>query len=433
MHGIQVFAENGNWLIEDQSDTTEILTTHPYPLFTPHCNQDPINTIRNGLHATAESRLYGDIGGKPCMVEEIGTLGPMICSDAVSAEYAKMSMMSSYANDCRSFIWWCAYDQDHLTHAPYDWYAVERELGIFRKDRTKKPLAGAFREFGNFLKKVPKLPAMEKEAVCILTESQDNWGAAYATYILAKQAGFDIEFQDSNQPLKKSSLYLLASLCGGSSMKRRKWEELLGKVKEGAHLYISCNDALLSPFGKMTGLEVSTREKRSAPFRYSFEFAKDIEFVGSDAKFKLNLKTSGAKVLGREADGNPCFAVNKLGKGMVYFLSIPIETSLSSTPGAFHQNGALPYWKVYEHFAKPFTSGRILKKDDPFIAVTEHPEGKNAKIIFLINYSPEERQTAIGLKSPWKVKQVLYGNLSTGKNGMTKVPANDALVFKAVK
>ena len=60
MHSIQ--CESGSWLIADQSELTDILTTHPYPQFTPKCGQDQLNTIRNGLHATAESRLYGEFG-----------------------------------------------------------------------------------------------------------------------------------------------------------------------------------------------------------------------------------------------------------------------------------------------------------------------------------------------------------------------------------
>ena len=57
-------------LIDDQAETTDILCTHPYPLFTPHCRIDPVNTMRNAFHAAAETRLYGDVGGVPAFVEE---------------------------------------------------------------------------------------------------------------------------------------------------------------------------------------------------------------------------------------------------------------------------------------------------------------------------------------------------------------------------
>jgi hypothetical protein len=71
-----------------------VLTTHPYPYFVPHCDQDPINTIRTGLHAASESLFYRGIGCKPCFVEELGTLGPMstprTCRSVISAPWASI-------------------------------------------------------------------------------------------------------------------------------------------------------------------------------------------------------------------------------------------------------------------------------------------------------------------------------------------------------
>ena len=88
MHGLSPGRDDA-WTMQDQGELTDLLTTHPYPYFTPHCDQDPVNTIRTILHSTAESRFYADIGGKPCLVEEIGTLGPMLASEAVAADFVR--------------------------------------------------------------------------------------------------------------------------------------------------------------------------------------------------------------------------------------------------------------------------------------------------------------------------------------------------------
>jgi hypothetical protein len=80
--------------------------------------------------ATAESRLYADLGGKPCFAEEIGALGRMLCSESVEADVARVNLFSLWAHDCRGFLWWCAFDQDHLAHAPYDWCTAERDWKI---------------------------------------------------------------------------------------------------------------------------------------------------------------------------------------------------------------------------------------------------------------------------------------------------------------
>ena len=75
MHGLSPTA---TWSPEDQGEILDILCTHPYPLFTPHCDTDPLNEMKSILHSTAESVMYASLGGKPCFVEEAGTLGPMI-------------------------------------------------------------------------------------------------------------------------------------------------------------------------------------------------------------------------------------------------------------------------------------------------------------------------------------------------------------------
>ena len=106
---------------------SDVVCTHPYPLFTPHCGTDPVNTMRNAFHAAAETRLYGDIGGVPAFVEEAGNLGPSQSSDEVAGNYLRNMRWNCFAHDCRGLLWWCANDQTRLEHAPYDWAAVEQE------------------------------------------------------------------------------------------------------------------------------------------------------------------------------------------------------------------------------------------------------------------------------------------------------------------
>ena len=148
--------------------------------------------MRNGLHATAQTRWYGDVGNTAALAEEVGTLGPMFASEAIAADYLRMALFSLWANDCRGLLWWCAYDQNLLTRAPYDWTPIERELGLIRADRSVKPVMAEFTKFRAFLEKLPQsLPPRITEAVCILSHGQEQWGIAYASFILAKQAGFD--------------------------------------------------------------------------------------------------------------------------------------------------------------------------------------------------------------------------------------------------
>jgi len=107
--GMHSLSPKGTWRIEDQAENTDILTTHPYPLWTPYCDQDPINTMKPLMHSTAETRYYQDIGGKPCFAEEIGSMGPMICSNDVEASFARTALFSLWTNGCNGFMWWCVH------------------------------------------------------------------------------------------------------------------------------------------------------------------------------------------------------------------------------------------------------------------------------------------------------------------------------------
>ena len=106
--------------------------------------------MKSILHSTAESVLYASLGGKPCFIEEAGTLGPMIADEDVAADYIRACLFSTWAHDLRGFVWWCANEQEMLTHTPYDWDAVERELGLFHTDGSPKPVVGSMKEFADF-------------------------------------------------------------------------------------------------------------------------------------------------------------------------------------------------------------------------------------------------------------------------------------------
>ena len=202
MHSLSI-SSNAAWRIEDQAALTDVLTTHPYSLWTPYASQDAINTIRTVLHAAAETNMYEGIGGKPCLIEETGVMGPMTGGENEKAAFARVALFSNWANDCKGTFWWCAYDQNKLAYPPYEYASVELELGLIKENRVLKPVMGEFKNFSSFLDNLPfkELPARKKDAVCILTENQDSWAVAYSSYVLAKQAGFDFEFQKAGQDI----------------------------------------------------------------------------------------------------------------------------------------------------------------------------------------------------------------------------------------
>jgi len=326
-------------------------------------------------------------------------------------------------------LWWCAFDQNHLERAPYDWTAVERELGLIRHDRTPKPVLEEIGRFGGFIRQLPfeKLPPRAIEAACILTHGQDSWGVAYSSFILAKQAGFDLLFCQADEELPDKELYLLPSLTGAQSFSRRFWLKLLERVKAGATLYVSFDDCILSSFKEVFGLEIQTREKRSDDLTINMTGLAGAPVINTKAAFRLNLTPVNAEILGVEPDGNPVFTCAEYGKGRVYLLTASLEINLCNEPGAFQADSTRPYWEIYRHIAAPALKQRILTKDASHVGITEHPVDEQERIAVLINYHSEPVNAKIKLTAGWRIGKILRG--PRPENETVLLSPNDAAVW----
>lgn len=393
MHGT-LPGENTTWRAGDLGEILDVLCTHPYPLFTPHCGTDPINGVKSALHATAESVMYATTGGIPCFVEEAGTLGPMISNEAVAADYVRVSAFSALVHDLHGYLWWCANEQSHLTHTPYDWDSVERELGLFHSDGTAKPVLGSLTEIAKFENKLEgKLPPRITDALCILTHGQDEWANAYGSFILAKEAGIDVEFAWCDDEYKKADTYILPGLSGLSSISLHKYRELLSRVKEdGATLYMSIKDALLSPFTEISGLSVTSRSQRASMRSVTLPTG---EVLPLKDKIFLDMDTVGAEVLLRDEDGGVLLSEYKYGRGRVVVLTSALEELVATVP-ASAASAALPYYKIYGMALKR-SGSKIAMSSSPFVCLTEHPIDGQKRIISVINYTPVSQKVRISL------------------------------------
>ncbi len=428
MHSLK---PEGGWSILDQADLTDLLTTHPYPLFTPYCSFEPVNTIRPMMHGTAESRMYTDIGNKPTIVGETGTLGPMLSNDNIAADFFRTTVFSIWANDCHGSLWWCNSDFPKLKYMPYDNLAFETELGLFKTDGSPKPIVSEMKKFTDFYKafSYQNLPKVKTDAVCILSNDQNHWANAFSTYILGKQAGLNVEFQYYTQKLKESQLYILPGLSSPSPFLNYRMEELLSKISEGATLYMSLDNAWFGNFEAMTGLRVTVRERRSN----TINFSMDSSNYSIPASIHYQLENIGAKIIASEADKNPVFSVYTYGKGKIYLLTAPLEDFVSKTAGSFAST-ASQYWKIYREIGKDVISKHIISKNEPLLAITEHEVSKDKNIAIVINMSPNSLNDKLVIKQGWKIGKVHYGKAETAGNTIAvELPKNDALVIELIK
>ncbi len=413
--------EEKPWTIRDMGELFDVLTTHPYPIFTPHAARDPLTGFRSMFHAACESRLYADIAERPCVAEELGTLNSMVAGEPEKCRYLRTVLFNLWAHDCTGLFWWCAFDQLRLEYPPYDWHAVERELGLFGDNGKAKPAAAELTEFARFLRSLPfeKLPPFRRNALCVLSANQDAWGNAWSAWLLAKQAGFDLEFQYWSEPLRDAELYLVPGLCGQDGVNRRLWLELARRAEAGATVYFSVDDALLSPFDSFAGVRSRGREQRSGVAR--LRFGKTELPVGFDTR--LDLEPAGAEVLA-EADGNGCFFRHVCGKGEIFLLTLPLERYLAETAGAFSEPGNTPYHKIYQRLATRALARRAVRSPDPLVTVTEH----DGAIAILVNHRSEAVLLKPELAPGFRIAEVRRGRFDA-KNGTVEIDGNDGAVL----
>lgn len=379
MHGGS-FEENGAWNLFGQGEYYDALTTHPYPAFTPFCGRSALNTMPAIFHSTAETLFYRGISGKPAFIEEIGSFGPAMLSEERRCGYLRATMASAWVHNCLGYLWWCGFHQTHLNHAPYRWIAMERELGLFEKDGTPLPGAEICRDWKKRMEELPfsELPPRKVHAVVLLTPGQNQWQIAYNTFILAKQAGLEVEFASPYNPLPDANLYLMPSLFGHQGMPQGSYGQLMEKVRNGAFLYVSdAGNGCLQPFSEFFGCKVdyTSNCQDAQTFSYSGEI---FTFV---RPYTRKLLAGISEILAVEEDGSPMMTSNKYGKGKVVFLNAAPELSAvdESVPHSY-----LLYRKIAA------LAGLELPEKAPEIGRTEHPWTNGKTIIVEINYSDKK-------------------------------------------
>ena len=426
--GMHSLLPNNEHPIQHQAELTDILTTHPYPYFTAHCNIDPIHTMRTGMHAAAESLFYRGIGGKPCFVEECGTLGPMFADEKRAHDFVRNNLYTLWAHNCMGFLWWCANEQTELTHAPYDWNSVERELGLFRADKSPKPVLAALGDFAKFIDEleIENLPPRLTDGICILTRGQDTWGAAYMSFALAKQTGLELEFAYADQPLPDAPFYMMPSISSDSFMTGRRFADLLEKVANGAVLYISLNSGLISPFCEFSGVRVISREAKGIMETVAFNDGVNQADIPVYRAFKLKMEAEGAEVLAYDAEGDPLYTAYGYGKGKVFFLAAPLEDNLTKISRAFEDDSLYPlFYEPIKRELAARVSAKAASVQNRNIGITEHVLTDSRRWLILINYDPTPHEAALALADGWAVKRFLRGSLAIG--------GNDAAVLEIVR
>ena len=408
MHSLGI---NNNWRIQDQARYTDILTTHPYPYWCEHTRVDPTLSLRTLLHPTAQTKFYAEIGKRPCLAEEIGTMGPMVCSDEGSAHFLRLNLFSLWSNNALGAMWWCAFDQGKLKNFPYTEQQVELELGMLRDDLTPKPVLLEMSSFSRILKNLPEISPAQADAVCLLTREEDAWGIGYMTYILARQAHLNLSFSYVDGPIPEADLYLMPSIRGVRALSKERFKELKEHVIKGASLYISLDNGILAGFEELTGLRV--KDSFSHPYNGTATVGElTLPFFREQ---NLILENVSAEIVSRESE-RPFIARHRYGSGTVYTVNAPIEKNLLSKANAFSGNAHSIYSLLFEKQRSAYG----FSLSDPQLLFTSH-SSKEGQVIVIINFYDTQKEFSL-LSDCYVLKKTLYGSYGS-------IPAYDACIL----
>ena len=180
-------------------------------------------------------------------------------------------------------------------------------------------------------------------------------------------------------------------------MSKRAYEAVKEKVRDGATLYLSLNDGILSEFEAFTGFRVVRSCRRGDRGNILFD-GKKIPF---ERKYQFELEARGGEVLARDEENRILFGKHNYGKGTVYLLNAPVEEMLLHNPAIGEAT------EIYRAMKRP-----EVESGNPFVGVTLHV-GQEKTLAVLINYSNQEQKTALRFENKMGKISVLYGDSDT--------------------
>ncbi len=414
----------GHWTLQDCGDSCDYLTTHPYASPSYSTDKDLMNTIKPLLHPAAQTIYSADIGGKPCFIEETGTFGQMYGDQEFNAKYCEGALYTAWSHNCLAYLWWIGYDQGSLTYHPFGYNNRASNYGLFREDRSIKPVGEVLKIFNKFTENFEygKLPERIVDGVCIVTPGQNTWNAGGSAFIIAKQARLDLRYTYSRDKLPDAKAYFIPSLQSASAFGSDYIRELMQKVENGATLYISLGFGFPRNLTDDFGFHLTTRNDVNTVDTVTLKDTS-VKIKGSVI---YNVELTTAESLAKNQDGKDVFLKTSYGKGTIYTLMYPLESYLYGQLNGYNDK----HYMIYDEIKKSINSDKVVSCDNRMIGITEHPVSDTERIIVMTNYG-EDAKGNIVMDDEWRLSKVHLGNIDDSLN--LDIKNTKTAVFTIVK
>ena len=401
----------------------DIHTTHPYQIF--ENSTSPLATMLPILDLPFKCRLGEDISGIPTFVQEFGSIGYMNCSKKTEADFYRASLLTTLAHGCHGTMWWCAFDQGHLTYAPYRWNSIGSQYGFFDKDLAQKSIALENKRFKELLQKLPdnKLPTPESDGVILIPrEEKPDIDLLRTTYALAKRAGLNLRFSYLLDPIPDAPLYIIPCVKYHKAIPKNRFDELMEKVRAGSVLYLSVDTGVVREIPEITGVEIGYRVKNGAQKTLRLS-DKELPVT---VEYSFHIESADAEVIGTDEEGMGVFFKHAYGKGTVYFMTLPLESYLCKKCDVFYDPSAPEYESVYKELARAAGIQKSCVAHSRFVLLTEHKIDEKSYYVLAINY--HNRPTEVKMDFPENcVTQSVFG--PPLQNGALHLRENDGALF----
>jgi len=365
------------WPTKVNAMLSDYVTVHPYHHVSGNAYRDTVNGIRLATFCAAQSTAQEDVAGKPCFVEEHAYRRAPASSRELMARYLDGMPWNLWSCNARAMLWGCAFDQDHLDTAPYDWRQVYQEFGIMKSDRSPYPYTLAIRDFVKFQDSldIGPLPAPTRgDAVFFVDDAE----VVHASYILARQAGFFPKYVAADvKKIPEAKAYFIPCALGRNHIGTREWEDLERRVREGATLYISWNDTFFPRLHEITGVELQSRR------------------VGPDGAAVATFAALTAEKVMDLPNGNALYR-NRFGKGTVYYATYPMERRLYARTDGF----ACDAWKAY---AAICPTPQLVDDGARDVTTSEHYFSTDKAAVIAVNNAFEPYADVPKIATGWRV------------------------------
>ncbi len=411
----------------DLAEACDANTVHLYNIF--HSSGDPVNSMVPVLDNIFKCQLSEDLTGMQTFPQEFGATGYSSCSKQTEREFYRACVLSTMSHGHKGTMYWCAFDQGHLTYPPYNWNNIGSDYGFYDRELKIKPIGEENIRLKSLVDKIGnELPA--RKTNCVIIDPRDEGGLQLSTmrtsYLMAKRANLEPKLAYALEKLPDSELYILPSIRYNKSITNTRLNELLDRVKNGASLYISVAYSHFRNLPDLAGVCINTRTIHANPIEIQIGDTK----LPMTATLDYDITEGESEVLGRDSKGMPLFVKNKYGKGNIYVLFAPVEEYLSQTHGAFVDEGRPDYDIVYRIIGKDLENKKEFDIDSKFIRHTEHYNSDGSVTVFAINYSGRRNSARLVFDGEYDF-ETIWGEGFDGK--MIELEPCDGILIKAKK